>query len=86
MMKKLNSDMEFSNHKKHSFKWTDIKEIIMPHKEKKVMLIFKDSSSFVINLTWIEKKKSSHIRKHIFYAAKEKNINVVKVQMLSKSS
>jgi hypothetical protein len=67
---------------KRSFKWQDIKEICLPHKQKKVMLIFNDGTSFIINLTWIEKKKSSHIRKHIYYSAREKNINIIKVQRL----
>jgi hypothetical protein len=70
--------------KTHSFKWIDIKELIMPHKQKKAMLLFKDGSSFVINLTWIQKKKSSHIRKHIYHAAREKNLNVIKVINLTK--
>ncbi|MCX6326462.1 MAG: hypothetical protein NT144_07410 [Bacteroidia bacterium] len=68
----------------HSFKWIDIKELVMPHKQKKVKLIFKDGSSFVIDLTWIQKKKSSHIRKHIFHAAREKDLNVIKVMNLAK--
>lgn len=68
----------------HSYNWNDIREIHLPHKEKKVLLLLKDNSSFVINLAWIEKKKTSHIRKHFFYAAKEKNIEIVKVQMLPK--
>jgi hypothetical protein len=68
---------------KHSFNWNDIREIHLPHKEKKVLLLFMDNTSFIINLTWIERKKSSHIRKHFFYAAKEKNIGIVKVMTLS---
>jgi hypothetical protein len=68
----------------HSFKWIDIKELVMPRKQKKVKLIFKDGSTFVINLTWMERKKSSHIRKHLFYVAKEKDLNVIKVIYLSK--
>jgi hypothetical protein len=69
---------------KKLFRWTDIKEVHLPHKEKKVMLVFYDGSFFVINLTWIEKKKSSHIRRHVFYVAKEKNLNVIKVEILGK--
>jgi hypothetical protein len=68
----------------HSFKWIDIKELVMPRKQKKVKLIFKDGSTFVINLTWMERKKSSHIRKHLFYVAREKDLNVIKVINLSK--
>lgn len=69
---------------KHSFKWRDIKELIMPHKQKKVKLLFKDGSSFVIDLTWVQKKKSSHIRTHIYHAAREKDLNVIKVIYLTK--
>ncbi len=70
----------------HSFKWIDIKELVMPHKQKKAKLIFKDGSSFVIDLTWIQKKKSSLIRKHIFHAARNKNLTVTKVINLTKES
>lgn len=68
----------------HSFKWIDIKELVMPHKQKKAKLIFNDGSSFIIDLTWMQKKKSSHIRKHIYHAAREKNLNVTKVNILEK--
>jgi hypothetical protein len=67
----------------HSFNWIDVKEIIMPRKQKKVKLIFMDGSSFVINLTWVQRKKSSLIRKQVFYAAKEKGLNVKKVITLA---
>lgn len=67
---------------KQTYLWNDIKEIHLPHKQKKVKLIMKNDSSAVINLTWLEKKKTSHIRKHFYYAAREKNINIVKVQVL----
>jgi hypothetical protein len=63
----------------HSFKWIDIKELVMPSRQKKVKLVFKDGSSFVINLTWIQRKKSSSIRKHIYHVAREKDLNVRKV-------
>jgi hypothetical protein len=68
----------------HLFKWCDVKELVMPHKQKKVQLIFKDGSTFIINLTWIQRKKSSHIRKHLFHVAREKDLNVIKVATLSK--
>lgn len=70
--------------KKYSFLWIDIKELIMPHKQRKAKLIFKDGSSFVIDLTWLQRKKSSHIRKHIFHAARNKDLNVAKVTNLVK--
>lgn len=72
------------NLKLHSFQWNDIKELIMPHKQKKVVLLFKDSSSYTINLIWLQRKRSSHIRKHIYYAARQKNLNVRKVLNLTK--
>jgi hypothetical protein len=68
--------------KKHTFKWIDIKELIMPHKQKKVMLLLNDGSSFLINLNWLQKRKSSLIRKHIYLEAKEKNLKVTKVPNL----
>lgn len=72
--------------KRHSFKWLDIKELTMPQKQKKAVLNFKDGSSFVIDLTWLQKHKSGIIRKHIYHAAREKDLNVIKVNYLSKSN
>ncbi len=74
----------FFSPKKHSFSWADVKELVMPHKQKKVMLVFKDGSAFVIDLTWLQKKKTSLIRKHIFHAAREKDLKVEKVITLGK--
>jgi hypothetical protein len=76
----------FFNPTANLFKWQDVKEIHMPHKERKALLMLKDGSKFLINLTWLEKKKSSQIRRHLFYAAREKNIEIVKVNMFSKYS
>jgi len=67
----------------HLFKWSDIRELVMPHRQKKVKLIFQDGSSFIINLTWIQKEKSSDIRKHIFHVAREKDLPVKKVMTIS---
>jgi hypothetical protein len=67
----------------HNFNWIDIKELVMPRKQKKVMLVFKDGSTFVINLNWMKRNKSSGIRKHIFHVAREKDLVVKKVSMLS---
>ena len=67
----------------HSFIWIDIKELVMPRKQKKVKLVFKDGTSFVINLNWMQRKKSSSIRKHIYHVAREKDLNVRKVLILS---
>jgi hypothetical protein len=70
----------------HYFKWIDIKELVMPRKQKKVMLVFKDGSTFVINLNWMKRNKSSGIRKHIFHVAREKDLVVTKVSTLSNKS
>jgi hypothetical protein len=82
-----NEKIEFKygmfNPQKTTYLWNDIIEITFPHKQKKVKLKLKNNAPAVINLTWIQKKKSSHLRKHLFYAAKEKNINIIKVQVLS---
>jgi membrane protein YdbS with pleckstrin-like domain len=69
--------------KKHSFNWTEIQEVTMPHKQRKAQLLLKDGSSFVIDLSYLQKKKSSHIRKHIYYAAAEKNLKIIKVDHLA---
>jgi len=69
---------------KQTYLWNDVTEMHLPHKEKKVKLIMKDSQPVVIDLTWLEKKKSSFLRKHFYYDAKEKNINVVKLIRLPK--
>lgn len=74
------------NPKRHAFKWIDIKELIMPQKQKRVTLILNDGSSFVINLNWLQKKKSSLIRKHIYQEAKVKNLQVIRVPNLPKKS
>jgi hypothetical protein len=68
---------------KQTFLWNDIKEINFPHKQKKVKLIMKNDSTYLINLIWIEKKKSIRLRKHFYYAATEKNINISKIQVLT---
>lgn len=66
----------------HHFKWSDVRELVMPRKQKKVKLVFKDGSSFIINLNWMQRKKSSSIRKHIFHVAREKDLTVTKVSTL----
>lgn len=64
---------------KHSFNWNDVKELKIPQKQRKAMLLFKDGTSFTIDLTWLQKKKSSLIRKHIYHAATEKQLKIIKV-------
>ena len=74
------------NPKLHSFKWIDIKELIIPPKQKRVTLILNDGSSFNINLNWLQRKKSSLIRKHIYQEAKVKNLQVIRIPNLPKKS
>jgi hypothetical protein len=68
--------------KKYSFKLIDMKEFVMPHRERKIKVLFKNGTSFIINLMWIQRKKAILIRKHFYQIAKEKNINVLKVVQL----
>lgn len=69
---------------KHSFMWTDVKELVMPHKQKKALLRFNNGTSFVIDLTYLQGKKAGAIRKHIYLAARQKNLNVIKVANLTR--
>ncbi len=69
--------------KKHSFEWLSIKEVIMPAGQKKAILAFEDGSSFMINLNWLQKHKAALIRKRLYYFAREKNINILKVRNYS---
>jgi hypothetical protein len=71
------------NPKLHLFQWVDIKELIVPLKQKKIMLKFSDGKCFVINLNWIGKKKSVQIIKNIYLFAKSKNISILKVKYLT---
>ena len=70
--------------KKYLFLWTEIKEISMPHKERKVKVLFHDGSSYIIDLSYLQRKKSTLIRKHLYIAARDKNINIIKVLRLKK--
>ena len=70
--------------KLRSFKWIDIKELVVPSTQKKLKLVFSSGDFFIINLTWIEKKKSTHIIKHIYQTAREKNLKIEKVKRLEK--
>ena len=71
--------------KKHTFKWLDVKELIMAQKQKKAAILFNDGTSFLINLNWLQRKKSSLIRKYLYITAKEKNLKVVKVPLIKRS-
>lgn len=71
--------------KKYSFNWIDVKNLVMPHKQRMAKLQFKDGSSFIINLNYLQRKKSSIIRKHIYHVARSKDLEVIKVDTLKKS-
>jgi len=68
--------------KRYSFNWNDMKEIILPQKDRKIKILFNNNTSYVVNLMWIQRKKSIIIRKHFYHAAREKNLNVQKVARL----
>ena len=70
---------------KHLYKWADIKEITMPSRQRKARLLLKDNTSYTINFTWIEGKKSSIIKKHLYHKAITKSLNVLRVKNLTKS-
>jgi hypothetical protein len=70
---------------KHSFKWIDVKNLIMPHRQRKAKLQFKDGTSFVIDLSYLQRKKSSVIRSHIYHVARSKDLEVIKVNNLVKN-
>ena len=69
--------------KKYSFPWANIKKMVLPHKERKAKLMFKDGTSFIIDLSYLHRKKSTIIRKHLFHAARAQNIDVLKVITLA---
>jgi hypothetical protein len=66
----------------HSYNWSDIKELVMPMRQKKILLVFKDGSRVIINLNWMKRNKSGSIRKHIFHVAREKDLVVTKVSTI----
>lgn len=68
--------------KMHSFQWTEIKEMTFPEKQRKIKLILNDGTSFIIDLSYLQRKKSTIIRKHIYHAAHQKTINIIRVMTL----
>ena len=68
--------------KRHSFEWTEIREMIFPQKQRKIKLILNDGRFYVIELSYLQRKKSTLIRKHIYHVAHQKNINIIKVNTL----
>ncbi|MCE5347327.1 MAG: hypothetical protein LLG13_13710 [Bacteroidales bacterium] len=70
--------------KERSFNWADIKEIVMSHRQNKILIRFKNRAPFIINLSWLKREKASRIKKHLYNAAKEKNPDIIKVIKLIK--
>ena len=58
--------------------WENIKCIYMPGKQKNIYVEQKSGNLISINLTWVEKKKSGLIKRHIFSVAKNKDIEIIK--------
>jgi hypothetical protein len=69
----------------HSYKWNDVRELILPKRQKKAKLLLTDGSSFIINLNWLNNKKAFNIRKQLYLVAREKGLNVLKVKSLAES-
>lgn len=67
----------------HTYLWKDVKEMVMARRQNKVMLILVNGSKVKINLNWVQGRKSGDIRKHLFHAARERDLNVRKVNTLS---
>lgn len=65
-----------------TFSWNGIKEIHMAHRQKKIRLVYNESEKPVINITWLERKKTVQIRKCLFYFARDKKIPVKKFNYL----
>jgi hypothetical protein len=72
------------NPKKYTFLWTDVKKLVMPHRERKAKVIFNNGTFHVINLSYIQRKKATLIRKHLYHTARHKNIDVLTVINLAK--
>lgn len=60
--------------KRHSFNWDEIKEMVFPHNQRRIKLILNDGTSFLIDLSYIQRKKSTIIKKHLYHAAFQKTI------------
>ncbi len=69
--------------KRHSYQWTEIKEMIMPHQQRKIKLILTNNTSCIIDLSYLQRKKATIIRKHVYRCATEKGINIIKVKNLT---
>lgn len=66
----------FPSHR--SYKWAEIRKVYMPPRSKNTVLILNNDKPVHINLTWVERNKSRIIRKHIYFSAKERGIEILK--------
>lgn len=82
-----NDGMEFQygvfRSKRHTILWRDVKELVLPSRQKKALFRFNDGKEFILNLNWLQRRKTSLIRKQIYYAAKEKNLKIGRVNFLN---
>lgn len=60
------------------FAWNSIITVYMPPKQKNIFISEKTGIITGIKLAWIEKNRARIIKKHIYYGAKERNIEIVK--------
>ena len=68
----------------HTYNWNEIDKIYVPPHSKNATVLLRSGKAVHINLTWIEKNKSRIIRKHIFYTAKAKGIDIAKMHYKKK--
>jgi len=68
--------------KRHSFKWAKISSIEMPLTHRKIQLNLNDGTSFVINLTFFKREKSTSIKNYIYKLAGEKDIKVTVIKRI----
>lgn len=69
--------------KRRSFQWLEIKDMVMPKRQRKIKLNLTNGTSHIIDLTYIQRKKSTLIRQYIYKSAHTKGIPVTKVQTLN---
>ena len=68
--------------KRRSFKWAEISNLVMPNKQRKIVINMNNGTSSVINLTYLKRKKSILIKNYIYKLAVEKGITVNIVNFL----
>lgn len=69
--------------RKSTFLWNDVRKLVMPHRERKVKIMLRNNSSSIIDLNYLQRKRSILIRRRLILGAMEKNIPVLKVISLA---